>query len=576
MRNFAYTVLLSVCIFWSLNSCKSVEAVQPELIVAKEEMLFESGVGNTVLAIKSNMKWTAASSRSWCMVSPSSGGLGTHQITVSVSENEQAAAREAVLTITAGTASKQVKVVQASKNILSLSQKEFNIGAAGGEITVAVKASSEFDLSIQADWIVQKSISEDGKTFVFTVSENHQMLNREGTVTFVSGNLTEIMTIRQSGKDFSIPADKTGMESDSKVLAGKMHLGWNLGNTLEAIGGETAWGNPRTSKALIDLVKASGINAVRIPCSWNQYLENQTTYKIKDFWLARVKEVVDYCVDNNMYVILNIHWDGGWLENNPTPEKQAEVNKKQQAIWEQIALYFRDYDEKLLFAGTNEVHADGNPTQANFDVQMSFNQTFVDAVRSTGGKNAYRNLVIQAYNTNIDQAVSSLKISTDNVPNRLMVEVHYYDPWNFCGLEKDESWGKYAALWGEPFKEYAVGVLAGRAATWGDENHLRAQFAKMKLNFVDKGFPVILGEYSATRRTSYTGDAFTHHMNSRAYYHKLVTKEAKIHGLVPFYWDNGGIGNLACGIFDRHTLQVHDTKSLEALVQGAAEGSYPF
>ena len=577
IKRFFHIFLVSALLFVCTSSCKPEEVVQPELMVAKEEIPFTKNAGSILLAIKTNVKWRASSNESWCTLSPASGEAGSRQIAVWVTENTSVAVREAIITITAGSLSKQVKVIQAQKVVFTISQKEFNVFGQGGEITVTIQASQDFTTAIQAAWITQKSISADKKTQIFTVAENDLDSLREGTITFTSGSMTEIVSVRQTTKDFSIPPDKTGMDSDAKVLAKKMHLGWNLGNTLEAIGGETAWGNPKASKALIDLVKASGFNAVRIPCAWDQYVENQTTYKIKDFWLARVKEVVDYCVENDMYAILNIHWDGGWLENNPTPEKQVEVNKKQKAIWEQIALYFRNYDEKLLFAGTNEVHiTSGNPTQANFDVQMSYNQTFVDAVRSTGGKNAYRNLVIQAYNTNIDQAVSYLKVSTDKVPNRLMVEVHYYDPWNFCGLEKDESWGKYAALWGTPYEKYAVGVLAGRASTWGKEDHVIAQFAKMKTNFVDKGYPVILGEYSATRRSNYTGDALIHHLDSRAYFNQYVTEQAKKHGLVPFYWDNGGIGNLACGIFNRNTIQVYDEKVMEALVQGAAAGIYPF
>ena len=207
---------------------------------------------------------------------------------------------------------------------------------------------------------------------------------------------------------------------------------------------------------------------------------------------------------------------------------------------------------------------------------MSYNQTFVDAVRFTGGKNAYRNLIIQAYNTNIDQAVAYLKISTDYVPDRLMVEVHHYDPWNFCGLEKDETWGKYAALWGQPYEQYAVGVLAGRAATWGKEDYLKTQFNKMKTSFVDKGYPVILGEYGVIRRTTYSGDALMHHLDSRAYYLRYVTEQAKNYGLIPFYWDNGSTGNLAFGIIDRKTNRIADEKALNALIEGSVAGTYPY
>ena len=577
IKRFFHIFLVSALLLFCTSSCKPEEVVQPELIVAKEEIPFTKNAGSILLAIKTNVKWRASSNESWCTLSPASGEAGSRQIAVWVTENTSVAVREAIITITAGSLSKQVKVIQAQKVVFTISQKEFNVPGQGGEITVTIQASQDFTTAIQAAWITQKSISADKKTQIFTVAENDLDSLREGTITFTSGSMTEIVSVRQTTKDFSIPPDKTGMESDSKVLAKKINLGWNLGNTLEAIGGETAWGNPKASKALIDLVKASGFNAVRIPCAWDQYLENQTTYKIKDLWLARVKEVVDYCIENDMYAILNIHWDGGWLENNPTPDKQAEVNKKQKAIWEQIALYFRNYDERLLFAGTNEVHTtSGNPTQANFDVQMSYNQTFVDAVRFTGGKNAYRNLIIQAYNTNIDQAVAYLKISTDYVPDRLMVEVHHYDPWNFCGLEKDETWGKYAALWGQPYEQYAVGVLAGRAATWGKEDYLKTQFNKMKTSFVDKGYPVILGEYGVIRRTTYSGDALMHHLDSRAYYLRYVTEQAKNYGLIPFYWDNGGIGNLAFGIIDRKTNRIADEKALNALIEGSVAGIYPY
>ena len=439
-------------------------------------MQFTCASGTNQLAITANLPWTASVSQSWCALSSSSGDAGTKQLTVSVTENTSGAIREAIITFTSGSLSKQVKVVQAKSN------------------------------------------------------------------------------------------DVPGMMSDALVLAKKMTLGWNLGNALEASGGETAWGNPKTTKALIDAVKAAGFNAVRIPCAWNSYLEDQTTYKIKVSWLARVKEVVDYCVDNNMYAILNIHWDGGWLEENPTYAKQTAVNAQQKALWEQIANYFREYDEHLLFAGTNEVHAGyGTPTPENITVQLSYNQTFVNAVRSTGGNNACRNLIVQAYNTNIDLAVSSLKMPTDNIANRMMAEVHYYDPWDFCG---DAAGTIY--YWGADYKQY------GSVSTWGQESYVNQQFAKMKTNFVNKGIPVILGEYGVIRRLTLTGDALTHHLDSRAYYLKYVTQLAKNNGLVPFYWDNGGLGDKSFGIFNRNTNSAGDPKALSGLVQGAAAGVYPY
>src|SRR5690606_11970644 len=153
------------------------------------------------------------------------------------------------------------------------------------------------------------------------------------------------------------------------------------------------------------------------------------------------------CVDNDMYAIINIHWDGGWLEEQPLYSHQEDVGERQKALWEQIAVYCRAYDEHLLFAGANEGNADYNaPTAPHMEVQQSFNPTFVDAVRSTGGRNAYRNLIVQAYNTNIRYAVDYMQMPVDVTSGRLMAEVHFYDPYEFA---LDRSSDKY--LWGSEF-----------------------------------------------------------------------------------------------------------------------------
>lgn len=124
------------------------------------------------------------------------------------------------------------------------------------------------------------------------------------------------------------PADMTGMASDAVTLSTKITAGYNIGNTMEAIGGETNWGNPAITLQQIQLIKQSGFTAVRLPTAWDQYA-NRTTAKISDAWLARVKQVVQYCIDNGLYVIVNIHWDGGWLDNNITTHAQAAVNANQ-------------------------------------------------------------------------------------------------------------------------------------------------------------------------------------------------------------------------------------------------------
>lgn len=463
--------------------------------------------------------------------------------------------------------------------VLSASPDALLFTGEGGvqSMTVSISEGTWTALADQS-WCTLSSTTNQGNstTVQVTAARNEQPQIRQAKITITSDHGESIfISVTQSIAEGVYPKysawanrDNTGMPNNSFDLVSKMKVGWNLGNSLEVPGNETAWGNPKVTKTFIDSLKKNGINAVRLPCAWDSYLEDQTTVKIKASWLSRVKEVVDYCIQNDMYVILNIHWDGGWLENNPTPSKQALLNGKQKALWEQIGMYFRNYDEHLLFAGTNEVHVDGTPTTENFQVQMSFNKTFVDAVRSTGGRNSYRNLVVQAYNTNIDYAVDKLVVPSDSIENRLLVEVHYYDPWDFCGLESNASWATAKYFWGQSYAQY------GEVSPWGQEDYVLTQFQKMKTKFVDAGYPVILGEYGAIRRAP-TISNFQKHLDSRAYYVQYVTEESKKHGMIPFIWDNGVTGINGFGIFNRNNGAVSDSQLLNALLTGAL-APYPF
>lgn len=431
--------------------------------------------------------------------------------------------------------------------------------------------------SSDTKWIqLSQSAGVTGTVIVkITALENTTTSARTATITVSSGEAapvqiavsqaagSPVVGLYPSYNTNPIAADASGMSSTAVQLAAKIKLGWNIGNTLEATNGETAWGNPKVTKALIDAVKASGFNAIRIPCSWNQYLANTATAQIKTEWLNRVKEVVQYCVDNNMYVVVNIHWDGGWLENNITEAKKVENNAKQKAFWEQIATHLRGFDEHLLFASANEPAVED---AAQMAVLTSYHQTFIDAVRSTGGKNAYRTLVVQGPTTDIEKTNKlMLTLPTDATVNRMMVEVHYYTPWNFAGLTKDESWGKMFYYWGTG---YHSTTDTERNANWGEEADLEKNFKLMKTQFVDKGIPVLLGEFGAIRRTTLTGDALTLHLKSRAYYLKTVVKQAKANGLLPFYWDEGSLGDNSFGIINRSNNTVSDTQALNAMIEG--------
>jgi hypothetical protein len=160
------------------------------------------------------------------------------------------------------------------------------------------------------------------------------------------------------------------------------------------------------------------------------------------------------------------------------------------------------------------------------------------------------------------------KMPTDSIPNRLMAEIHYYTPWNFTGMTKDESWGKQFYYWG---KEYHSTTDLAHNPTWGEEPTVDHNFGLMKKMFVDNSIPVIIGEFGAVRRDNLTGDTLSQHLASRAHFLNYVTKQAKAYGLIPFYWDNGGLDKLSSGIFDRRKNTVFDQQALDALIKGATE-----
>lgn len=547
--------LLLITLLTILISCAGETTVVPELTVAKDAIVCTKESGTTLLAIKSNVAWTATSSQTWCTLTPTSGEAGTVQISVVVTANTTPSDREALITIKAGSLTKEVKVTQKLKNFLVLEHKNYTAATVGGDITVNIQSGLDYTATIPQEWITLKSTSTDKKTQVFTIAENSTNITRTGLIVYASEDLKDTIKVVQTGKNLSIPADATGMSSTATELAKKMKLGLNIGNTMEAAGGETGWGNPIITNNLIKAIKLNGFNAIRLPVAWNQYAD-QTTSIIKATWLSRVKQVVQYCIDNDMYVIVNIHWDGGWLEENCTEAKKVENNAKQKAFWEQIAVTLRDYDERVLFASANEPNVK-DATQMS--VLLSYHQTFIDAIRSTGGKNAYRVVIVQGPSTDIETTNKLMTtLPTDKVANRMMAEVHYYTPWNFCGMEKDESYGKTFYYWGAGNHSTTD---AARNPTWGEEATVDANFALMKTQFVDKGIPVIIGEFGATARTNLTGDALKLHLASRAYYFRYVTKQAVANGFLPFFWDTGGLIN-------RNNYTVADQQALDGLIQG--------
>ena len=377
-----------------------------------------------------------------------------------------------------------------------------------------------------------------------------------------------------------------GFDRTSIEVINDMVPGWNLGNTLEAatswtgaglwnnkggLAAETGWQDTKTTQKIIDYVKSLGFKSVRIPCAWAfGHISNAATYEIDALWMARVKEVVDYCINDGLYVVLNDHWDGGWLEEHIKDSDAATIKKNKEiltALWTQIANAFKDYDEHLLFAGLNEPNAEDQAATNNL---IQYNQTFVDAVRATGGNNAHRILVVQGPSTNIEHTCNFMagKMPTDVIEGRLAVEVHYYNPWQFWGMEKDESWGKVFYYWGQG------NHLSGSThnATWGEEADMKKQLQMMKTNFVDKGYPVVIGEFGANWRdlSSLPNESQEKHNASiRAHYRELHKLCKEMGGMVPMTWDTNyrnQEGTKGCmTIVDRKQLSVFGIYAMQGI-----------
>jgi endoglucanase len=343
--------------------------------------------------------------------------------------------------------------------------------------------------------------------------------------------------------------------------------GWNLGNTLEPGCGEGCWAPPAT-QALINAVAANGFNTIRIPVAWDSHA-NPRTMQIDAAWLARVKQVVDWAVAANLTVIINNHWDNGWFDGNGFRRFDSKINKKMQTYWTQIANTFKNYDSKLLFCAANEPDAD---SQAKTTVLLQYYQTFVNAVRATGGNNTTRWLVLPGPSTNIDRTFSWMNsLPTDPTPGRLAIDVHYYDPYQFTLMTADESWGKMFYFWGQG---YHSATMTDRNANWGEEQWLNDQFEKMRTKFVDKGIPVLVGEFAAAKRIDrpdLTGTELTRHLASRTYFDQQVVETANLKGLKPIYWDEGWAGKDGFALFDRNNAAVIDADSVRALTGGTAQ-----
>ena len=338
-------------------------------------------------------------------------------------------------------------------------------------------------------------------------------------------------------------------------VVSQMNIGWNLGNTMDSTNStalkaakpstwETAWGNPVTSEALIDTIIAQGFNVIRIPVSWVDHIMPGGEYKIEEKWMNRVQEIVDYAYSRGAYVILNTHHEG-WYD--PYYENEETAAKILRGVWTHIAERFKGYDEHLIFEGMNEPRKRNTSLEWNggdkegWEVVNNLNKVFIETVRSTGGANEHRMLMIPGYAANCTVGIKHLEVPEGD--NKLIVSVHAYEPYNFAlNINGTGLWNK---------DTYAIDSLA----------------KNLNSLFISKGIPVIIGEMGAMHKPVEGNE--TSRAEWAEYY---ISKMAEI-GVPCVWWDNGafeGDGELF-GLIDRETLQWKYPLVVEGLLKGIAE-----
>lgn len=296
------------------------------------------------------------------------------------------------------------------------------------------------------------------------------------------------------------PEEKKIEDMTSLELSYQMGNGINLGNTMEAYGHkylgidaevseyETLWGQPVTTPEMIKKMKEAGFDSIRIPVAWTNMMDYENgDYSINKKYLKRVSEIINYALDSDMYVIINDHWDGGWwgMFGSKTEETRMAAMELYTSMWTQIGTYFKNYSYKLIFESANEelggrlndaeVAADSGSLKEDDTYRLTneINQTFVDLIRGLGGKNSKRFLLIAGYNTDITRTLDDrFQMPKDSIEDKLLLSVHYYTPWSYCGTDSVAKWGTE--------KNYRT------------QNDLLSSLTK----FTDLGYGIILGEYA--------------------------------------------------------------------------------
>lgn len=337
----------------------------------------------------------------------------------------------------------------------------------------------------------------------------------------------------------------------TKEIVQAMNVGWNLGNSMDCFGGETAWGNKKTTKEMIDAVAVAGFKTIRIPVTWHEQTGPSPEYKISQSWLIRVKEIVDYAYDNHMYVIVNMHHENKWIK--PKEEGFKLVLEQFKIMWKQIATYFIGYDDHLLFEALNEPRIEFSEnewtggSEENREYVNQLDAAFVEVIRSTGGNNKERSLLVTTVGASAsEEAIQGLRIPEDS---HIAVSLHPYTPHHFC-YAKDET---------------------GSLEVWDGSLNKEIDEVMARINdaYIKKGIPVVITEYGAVNKV-YLNDEGNEVSNEEevikwaTYYLKKATSI----GVRCIWWDNGyySSGDEYFGIFDRSNCAWFTPKLKDAIV----------
>ncbi len=343
------------------------------------------------------------------------------------------------------------------------------------------------------------------------------------------------LTVNSALTSYALPSGQNTMRDMTTMeIVEDMGIGINLGNTFESCGDwigqygdgsvtsyETAWGSPSVTEDLIKGYANAGFDTLRIPVAWSNMMTDTDQYTINADYLKRVTQVVDWALDADLYVIMNLHWDGGWLDKVPTDFDGCL--KKYSLIWTQLADSFKDYGDHLIFESQNEElgwndiwnpwgGTDGK--EESYSYVNTINQKFVDIIRQSGGNNEKRHLLISGYQTDVSRTCDPLFKMPDDPAGRCAVSVHYYTPAGFAILTQDESWGKASSTWGTD-AEYA---------------ELNSNMDMLKTTFVDNGIPVIIGEYGCPKENK-------EEESVRRFLSSVCEAALSRDGICPVLWD---------------------------------------